>query len=763
MAYQGLWNLDFNNRPLGQNTNTPITNPTGVGPNAGGLPNTPGATGTYGGVRYRVDANGIPRIDEGNQSFVPTAGNWGRYGSPQDREFLAETRNGMNYINGVLWDAQGLSSGGPDFDNFVAWAKPIWDAQRAGTWVNRYSGTSDTTDISGTFLAGTPGSNTVNQGLNNEVDSTGRYPDGTLAILNPRPGRDSPNNRNLSYGPGAPTGIRTPPIVSPGSPTGNVNNLLDISNGNLNLGTRPKGGQTIPNTENRPNPNTNTPITNPTPPGTGTEIYPNQPDGQNPQGIAAWNRILNNRDPYGRYGNIFGNFPNWATNQNFNFEGIPDYIRRQFRWNDRAGQDGGTPSWETPEGLLLDRNGQQVIQIGNMSGAVGEGNGSVIDWSRVRYDDDLGLVTSPDNVRDITPDSFRNMRNVILALIAAGAIYGAAAGGGWFTPSGAEIAPNAASAFSGAVQSGSITTQAASTMLSNLPQGVVSGITQAANGAWTAIVDGVRWVWNNARNVWTVLSAANTINNLAGNPLGLGPDRPNGGNRVRNSPTGFGDTITDLGLGANAYSRDRRSIREYQDYVRDLLARGDFNSAYRPEYLERLAQTFRNPEAYINDPTYVAMRDRAGEDLSRKLNARGYNISGNELGELTKLRTEMDYKHLGDVRRQILDSANLGNPTSMYSSALRNADTLLQARRSQNAGLMRNLQNLVPEVSDFVRRLLNQGLDTNEIIRRVGSQFPDIDTDQLYNILEPNYGDIDIWDGEGDFWDWLDNLFGGSG
>lgn len=761
MAYQGLWNLDFNQGL--RNTNTSTT--------GNGNPMTPGSTYTNRvGTSGTVDQYGIPRYNV--NAFNPAAGQWGDYQTPIGDGFWG-TRNGTNYVNGHVFAAEGLDQGGIGFNNWLARYRPMWEAQQNGTF-------------------------TAPPSIGNGDPGFSR-PEGTSGLGRgtgiPYLGRNLSNINPPSYGPGRPGGLDE---LFPQTPNGPTTPLVTPISTNIRTGNQMKGGlatfDPITNNGQTPqNPPTNNPLA--TRNGQGNREYQTGPDGRTPGAEREYDTLLNGRDPYGTVSQYYGrNNQNWLNDPNADLSGMPEWLRNQYRWNDREG------SWElnNRSGVLQDQQGNRVVQIGNQSQAVGGGHsdGSVRDWSQVRYDPALGMVTSPENVRHVVSRGHQVGRAFVGTMIAAGFVYVAAGASGLLTtPSGATLTEGATAGIEAAGSAG-IGTEAVGSAVANLPAGTVTSFTTAANGAWQAVVNGATYVWNNARGIWTAISAGLTINNLTGDPLGINRNTNNRNTNV-NTNNNNGDFLTNLlGTGVSNYM-DNRNIRQFEGRQDELLNRADYNRQYREGFLQRHANFLNDPNAMFNDPNYQAFEEDELGDLSRRFNARGMALSGNEMGGLMDhqrtLRTQYRNNELNNLRQGI----GLGNPERTYGDAMRYLPFLYQARGARNFDTTRNIQDLLrnaPQaIQDLFRTISNfrNGTGTlDDIDPDLLRQFEDaaarngqsvdqyLASDEFINNLPGmniDFGDnsLDNWwqslfsnnVGNGDDTDesWLDDFFGDGG
>jgi hypothetical protein len=302
---------------------------------------------------------------------------------------------------------------------------------------------------------------------------------------------------------------------------------------------------------------------------------------------------------------------------------------------------------------------------------------------------------------------------------------------------------------------------------------VPSWVPEGLRGAWQA----GQMVWNGARWVLGALSGANTVSQLLGNgplfPNSGGPNNGRGGpnNGDPNGDRGSGSLFDLLGLGAGAYMNNR-TIQSWRHNTDDLINRGDWNRDFRPGYLQQLSDFELHPERALDDPGFQAVRDRELENLSRRLNARGLALSGNEMGELEGLGHELDWKQIEARKKSLRDSANLGDPRGMIGQALANLPSLYTTQNRNNAGLMAGLSRYLPNLFTLGANAVNQfmnwlgsggDLDPNSLSPELRDMLQDAADqhgmsvqDFVNNYIQPppdftiNYGDPGGDDGTGD-------------
>jgi hypothetical protein len=241
------------------------------------------------------------------------------------------------------------------------------------------------------------------------------------------------------------------------------------------------------------------------------------------------------------------------------------------------------------------------------------------------------------------------------------------------------------------------------------PQGVnplgatpASGITpgQVYNGARTAL--GGASLVNSLVNGGGTHTTPGKVGGPAGTPGGTstgpgpgGSGDNSGGNDGGGDPNGTGDnglpnwlnTILGLagtGLGA---AQENKNINTFKGMSNDLFNKGDYNQAYRPGYLDKLNKAFNDPDSLLQDQGYQNMRKDAMDNLSRQEAARGMSLSGNEMGDLTRLQSNMDYAQINNTRQQLMGAANLGDPAGMAKAQMLTLPFLFNAMNNRDASV----------------------------------------------------------------------------
>jgi hypothetical protein len=234
-------------------------------------------------------------------------------------------------------------------------------------------------------------------------------------------------------------------------------------------------------------------------------------------------------------------------------------------------------------------------------------------------------------------------------------------------------------------------------------------------------------VYNGAR---TALGAASTANSLingggshstpgkVGGPPGTsGGSGDNTGGNDGGDPNGTGSNglpnwlNSILGIGATALGgyQENKNIQTFKDMSNDLFNKGDYNQAYRPGYLDKLNKAFNDPDSLLQDEGYKNMRADAMSNLSRQEAARGMSLSGNEMGDLTRLQSNMDYNQINNTRQQLMGAANLGDPSGMAKSQMLTLPFLFNAMNNRDASIGASAGRSAGDAGSIINRWLNGG------------------------------------------------------
>lgn len=380
--------------------------------------------------------------------------------------------------------------------------------------------------------------------------------------------------------------------------------------------------------------------------------------------------------------------------------------------------DGG-PGPSTFKDEYVNLNGQQMIRVGHLP----QTSDYFRDLSKLQYDPQYGYVTTPDNVTGGSKESFYDKYAPWLMMAGAGLGIGAEAMGAFGGTSA--LAPEAAAGPGWAIEGGGTAGVGAGAAGAT---GVAGG--GAAAGAGSSLMNGLGRVGG--------AIAGPLLRGITGNS----GSTPSGGG---NGPTGL--NIGDLISGGVGLYQDNKSIQDIKQMMWEFYNRGDYNSQYRPGYLARLNQLENDPSGVIeNDTGYKNMRAQEMDNEARALNARGFNMSGNEQGEIAKLMKNMDTKYINDAKSSLRSSAGLGSPEQMAAAAMRNLPMFGQMQSNRNAAASALAQKFLGGKSalDWLNGIFNGTVKASDL--------PPNFEEEITNILNPGGGAASS--PEDDPWGW---------
>lgn len=184
-------------------------------------------------------------------------------------------------------------------------------------------------------------------------------------------------------------------------------------------------------------------------------------------------------------------------------------------------------------------------------------------------------------------------------------------------------------------------------------------------------------------------NGSTTNGGSSGTPGGSSGSPGNGNN------SGTPDWLNAILQGAGLYlgnQQQQQNINQYQQMSTGIADKGDIGSGIRPDLMNELALSFSDPSKLLQDPAYANMRQQNLDNLSRTYAARGLNLSGNEMGGLEKYGENLDYNQIQNTRSQLMQAANLGDPSGMAKAQLLTLPYLFDMKNnsdaSTNAGIM---------------------------------------------------------------------------
>lgn len=289
------------------------------------------------------------------------------------------------------------------------------------------------------------------------------------------------------------------------------------------------------------------------------------------------------------------------------------------------------------------------------------GYSEVKDPYKVEWDDEFGLVTTPDNIAD--PDNGpallqpQNLAMLTAAIIGGGNLwsqFGASAGGAGAFP---EI-----------------------TGLGNmaLPTGTAA-VSPALAGA-PALVGGAAGAGGGGLTLAQIASGLRT----AGSVVGLGRALGLGGSSSSGSRGGL--NLGDLIAGGVTQDRNRRNIGDYRDLLNTLIERGDPYGPERAAAIRRLRDLEANPGSVTSNPLFSSMNDKSQENLSRLFAARGMSVSGNEQGALQEnFLANMNQFYKDEWERTAREAGVYIDPGTSVRAGLEGAGSVLRANNNNDA------------------------------------------------------------------------------
>ena len=433
------------------------------------------------------------------------------------------------------------------------------------------------------------------------------------------------------------------------------------------------------------------------------------------------------------------------------------------------GDDSGGYGWELRPDVARRLNGR--VQIGQRG--VG-GPGEVIDPNLVDYDEEFGLVTHPSNIR--TPQSSGlsgflsdNLVGIVAALLNPAIAMGS---GSMFQPGGlfggAAAGPGGAENFfgsggldpetmAGAGGMGSpVPTVPVPELTSNVAPATIPNVPPAPSigGGMFAGLPSAGTIGSALRTGASALSVANAVSRLTGGN-GIFPSS-GGGSGTSSGSAGGGGVGGSLGeilgtVGSNVAAN--RNINQFENFIRQMIERGDPYGPERAAAISRLRQLEANPGSVTDNPLFRDMNTKSQDDLARRLAARGYTNSGNESGALQENFLANMNKFYGDEWNRIAREAGVFiDPSTAISGGMRAAGEVYGARTNRDAGLAAALNRLrsggggasdIEQIWNWISNLFSGGYDPGnedgwpEDIPPGGFSYPGPGPDNPDNPTEP--------------------------
>lgn len=453
---------------------------------------------------------------------------------------------------------------------------------------------------------------------------------------------------------------------------------------------------------------------------------------------------------------------------------LPDWLKNQFHYvQQNSGGDGGQSfgAWQFGDGngTITDQNGNSVVQVGDPRKLLNtpvNGGQWLKDPTAVHYDAFLGYVTSPNNIGSSLPSErgFYAFGAALLGggLLAAGGVgaggvgdsgafdMGGTTGFGGTTPLDGAVTPGAGagvgtggSTGSGLLDTGptlpnvtaptipdsvapppTITDPGPMPPVTSTPFNPVSP-TPTVPGAAPPLIPGVtnNPLINNpvTRGLGTsllrnaIMPTSTTPNynvNTNGNPTATNPSgSPTGNNGTIFNPDGSVNLGNILSTGTQLYSNNQ-DIQGYNSYVNGLISQGDPNAANRPGQLSTVNQLVTDPASAINnDPAYQAYRNQSLGNESRLLAARGFNMSGNEEGDLNAQSKNLDETYIHQRLTDAISASSNMNPQPLLAQAIHNSPLMFQALANRNGAAANAVNSLIKGLSPAIQTEATQWLN----------------------------------------------------
>lgn len=371
------------------------------------------------------------------------------------------------------------------------------------------------------------------------------------------------------------------------------------------------------------------------------------------------------------------------------------------------GDDSGAFTWQLRPDVARRLNGR--VQIGQRG--VG-GPGEVIDPNLVDYDEEFGLVTHPSNIRTPQNSGLSGFLsdNLVPILLAAGGL-GVASHAGLFS--------GGAAAGAGA---GTIPQVAIPELLANVAPVTIPEMIAAPTigGGMFAGLPSMGTVGSALRTAASAVSVANAASRLTGGN-GIFPTS-GGGSGTSSGSAGGGGVGSSLGeilstVGSNVAAN--RNINQFENFIRQMIERGDPYGPERAAAIARLRQLEANPGSVTDNPLFRDMNTKSQDDLARRLAARGYTNSGNESGALQENFLANMNKFYGDEWNRIAREAGVFiDPSTAISGGMRAAGEVYGARTNRDAGLAAALNRMrggsgtandIQQIWNWIENLFNGG------------------------------------------------------
>jgi len=190
--------------------------------------------------------------------------------------------------------------------------------------------------------------------------------------------------------------------------------------------------------------------------------------------------------------------------------------------------------------------------------------------------------------------------------------------------------------------------------------------------------------------------------------------------------SGLPDWVTNLfGTGANGLNmaglgaaglataaQQYHNAGAYQDTANQAAALANpFGD--RTMYKDKLAQSYNDPNAFLNDPGHQAILQRGMQNVAGQDAMRGYLGSGNMMKDLGSYQTQSDYTFLDQERQRLANLAGAQfDPQNAASDIMKGGDQKIQ---SQNAALQDLLMPFMAALSQPKGTTINNNNGANPL------------------------------------------------
>lgn len=171
------------------------------------------------------------------------------------------------------------------------------------------------------------------------------------------------------------------------------------------------------------------------------------------------------------------------------------------------------------------------------------------------------------------------------------------------------------------------------------------------------------WSQYNANSPSFGSSDGNTFDSLFNSPTGqqivkalVGSAVGKGGTNTNTAGSGMGGLLGSL----MEYLGQRRLQGQYNASAESAAARTDPFGGQRPFYQDLYKQSYTDPNFFTNSSVFKGLNDYAVDSANRRMAAGGFNMSGNQMQELTKTAATTGYNYALPFQAQLGQAAGAG-------------------------------------------------------------------------------------------------------